>query len=108
MNYIDQLNHPGGKQFNIQNFMMMYIFASNTNTDYRTNDQNQWPTSNQYLQDFNECKAFMGYRYPETPVQEFLTLNVPKDAKILVMACRPGNVAFIVSTRNISKCCDIR
>merc|ERR1712183_1032575 len=35
-NYIDQLEQPGGKQFNIQNFMMMYIFGSITNTAYRT------------------------------------------------------------------------
>ena len=51
----------------------------------------------QYLEDFNECKAIMGYRYPETLVEEFLTLGVDKDAKILDMACGPGNVAFIVS-----------
>jgi len=92
-NYIDQLDQPGGKQFNIQNFMMMYIFASTTNTAYRTKLFDQWPT---YLEDFNECKAIMGYRYPETLVEEFLTLNIPKDAKILDMACGPGNVAFIM------------
>ena len=39
----------------------------------------------------------MGYRYPETLVEEFLTLGVDKNAKILDMACGPGNVAFIVS-----------
>jgi len=92
-NYIDQLDQPGGKQFNIQNFMMMYIFSSTTNTEYRTKLFDQWPT---YLEDFNECKAIMGYRYPETLVEEFLTLNIPKDAKILDMACGPGNVAFIM------------
>ena len=35
-------------------------------------------------------------RYPETLVEEFLTHGVEKDAKILDMACGPGNVAFIV------------
>ena len=34
-NYIDQLEQPGGKQYNIQNFMMMYIFGATTNTEYR-------------------------------------------------------------------------
>merc|ERR1711892_887678 len=62
-NYIDQLEQPGGKQFNLQNFMMMYIFGSTTNTAYRTKLFDHWPT---YLEDFNECKTIMGYRYPET------------------------------------------
>jgi len=94
-NYIDQLEKPGGKQFNIQNFMMMYIFGSTTNTEYRTRLFNHWPT---YLEDFNECKEIMGYRYPETLVEEFLSLDVAKnkDAKILDVACGPGNVAFIL------------
>ena len=43
-NYIDQLEQPGGKQFNIQNFMMMYIFGSTTNTEYRTKLFDHWPT----------------------------------------------------------------
>merc|ERR1712002_792698 len=92
-NYIDQLEQPGGKQYNIQNFMMMYIFGSTTNTEYRTKLFDHWPT---YLEDFNECKSIMGYRYPETLVEEFLTLNIPKEAEILDMACGPGNVAFIL------------
>jgi len=92
-NYIDQLEQPGGKQYNIQNFMMMYIFGSTTNTEYRTKLFDHWPT---YLEDFNECKSIMGYRYPETLVEEFLTLNIPKEAKILDMACGPGNVSFIL------------
>ena len=92
-NYIDQLEQPGGKQYNIQNFMMMYIFGSTTNTHYRTKLFDHWPT---YLEDFNECKSIMGYKYPETLVEEFLTHNVDKNAKILDMACGPGNVAFIV------------
>ena len=79
-NYIDQLEQPGGKQYNIQNFMMMYIFGATTNTEYRTRLFDHWPTvasspnnkefldhssvpSQQYLEDFNECKAIMGYRY---------------------------------------------
>jgi len=92
-NYIDQLDQPGGKQYNIQNFMMMYIFGSTTNTEYRTRLFNHWPT---YLEDFQTCKEIMGYRYPETLCDEFLTLNVPKEAKILDLACGPGNVAFIL------------
>ena len=43
-NYIDQLEQPGGKQFNIQNFMMMYILGSTNNTEYRTKLFDQWPT----------------------------------------------------------------
>ena len=43
-NYIDQLEQPGGKQYNIQNFMMMYIFGSTTNTHYRTKLFDHWPT----------------------------------------------------------------
>ena len=101
--------------------MMMYIFGATTNTEYRTRLFDHWPTvasspnnkefldhssvpSQQYLEDFNECKSIMGYRYPETLVEEFLTLDVPKDAKILDVACGPGNVAFIVSAcyRNIA------
>jgi len=92
-NYIDQLEKPDGKPYNIQNFMMMYIFGSTTNTEYRTKLFDHWPT---YLEDFNECKSIMGYRYPETLVEEFLTLDVPKDAKIIDLACGPGNVAFVL------------
>ena len=60
--------------------MMMYIFGATTNTEYRTRLFDHWPTvasspnnkefldhssvpSQQYLEDFNECKAIMGYRY---------------------------------------------
>ena len=43
-NYIDQLEQPGGKQYNIQNFMMMYIFGATTNTEYRTKLFDHWPT----------------------------------------------------------------
>lgn len=94
-NYIDQLEQPGGKQFNIQNFMMMYILGSTNNTEYRTKLFDQWPT---YLEDFNECKTIMGYRYPETLVEEFLALaaSKDKDTKILDLACGPGNVAFLL------------
>jgi len=91
-NYIDQLDN-GGKQYNIQNFMMMYIFGSTTNTAYRTRLFDHWPT---YLEDFNACKEIMGYKYPETLVEEFLTLGTAKDTKILDVACGPGNVAFIL------------
>ena len=53
----------------------------------------------QYLEDFNECKAIMGYRYPETLVEEFLLQGITdKNTKILDLACGPGNVAFIVRT----------
>jgi len=95
-NYIDQLEKPGGKPYNIQNFMMMYIFGSTTNTEYRTKLFDHWPT---YLEDFNECKEIMGYRYPETLCEEFLTLNIGKEAKILDVACGPGNVAFILKQK---------
>ena len=42
----------------------------------------------------------MGYRYPETLVEEFLALaaSKDKDTKILDLACGPGNVAFLVRT----------
>ena len=41
----------------------------------------------------------MGYRYPETLVEEFLLQGVTdKNTKILDLACGPGNVAFIVRT----------
>ena len=39
---------------------------------------------------------YLTERYPETLVEEFLTHGVEKDAKILDMACGPGNVAYIV------------
>ena len=45
----------------------------------------------------------MGYRYPETLVEEFLTLGQDKQTKILDVACGPGNVAFIVSFKNFQK-----
>lgn len=92
-NYIDQLEKPGGKQYNIQNFMMMYIFGSTTNTAYRTKLFDHWPT---YLEDFNECKEIMGYRYPETLVEEFLALKMEKDVRILDVACGAGNVAYLL------------
>merc|ERR1712008_69115 len=95
-NYIDQLDQPDGKKYNIQNFMMMYIFGATTNTEYRTRLFDHWPT---YLEDFNECKAIMGYRYPETLVEEFMAQGAPaenKAAKILDLACGPGNVAAIL------------
>ena len=39
----------------------------------------------------------MGYRYPETLVEEFLLQGITdKNTKILDLACGPGNVAFIV------------
>ena len=41
----------------------------------------------------------MGYRYPETLVEEFLLQGVTdKNTRILDLACGPGNVAFIVRT----------
>ena len=56
-----------------------------------------WRFVPQYLEDFNECKAIMGYRYPETLVEEFLLQGITdKNTKILDLACGPGNVAFIV------------
>merc|ERR1719184_756041 len=75
-NYIDQLEQPGGKQYNIQNFMMMYIFGSTTNTEYRTKLFDHWPT---YLEDFNECKSIMGYRYPETLLEEAMQKGLYKN-----------------------------
>jgi len=92
-NYIDQLEKPGGKHYNIQNFMMMYIFGSTTNTAYRTKLFDHWPT---YLEDFNECKEIMGYRYPETLVEEFLALKMDPDVRILDVACGAGNVAHLL------------
>ena len=41
--YIDQLEN-GGKEFNFQNFMMMYIFGACMNTEYRTKLFDHWPT----------------------------------------------------------------
>ena len=90
--YIDQLE-KGGKHFNIQNFMMMYIFGSTNNTEYRTKLFDHWPT---YLEDFAACKEIMGYRYPETLCDNFLTLNLDKEAKIIDVACGAGNIAYIV------------
>ena len=46
----------------------------------------------------------MGYRYPETLVEEFLAQGAPaedKAAKILDLACGPGNVAAIVSSLSL-------
>ncbi|TRY67353.1 hypothetical protein TCAL_03289 [Tigriopus californicus] len=90
--YIDQLE-KGGKQFNIQNFMMMYIFGATNNTEYRTKLFDHWPT---YLEDFAACKEIMGYRYPETLVDEFLSLKLDKNVKILDVACGAGNVPYIL------------
>ena len=42
--YIDQLEKPDGKEMNFQNFMMMYIFGSCNNTEYRTKLFDHWPT----------------------------------------------------------------
>ena len=45
---IQELYRPAGttrgKQYNIQNFMMMYIFGATTNTEYRTRLFDHWPT----------------------------------------------------------------
>lgn len=91
--YIDQLEQPGGKHFNIQNFMMMYIFGACNNTEYRTKLFNHWPT---YLEDWGVCKDIMGYRYPETLCDTFLSLHLNSDVKILDVACGAGNVAHIL------------
>ena len=45
--YIDQLEN-GGKPYNIQNFMMMYIFGACNNTKYRN-------------EIFKYCKKFLLY-----------------------------------------------
>ena len=52
----------------------------------------------QYLEDFNDCKAIMGYRYPETLVEEFLQLGLDPASRILDLACGPGNVANLVGS----------
>jgi len=90
--YIDQLEN-GGKHFNIQNFMMMYIFGSTNNTEYRTKLFDYWPT---YLEDFEACQPIMNYRYPETLCDEFVNLKLDKNVKILDVACGPGNVTYIL------------
>eukprot|EP00095_Tigriopus_kingsejongensis_P009952 snap_masked-scaffold17_size721972-processed-gene-0.12 protein:Tk09952 transcript:snap_masked-scaffold17_size721972-processed-gene-0.12-mRNA-1 annotation:"sugar transporter erd6-like 16-like" len=90
--YIDQLE-KGGKEFNIQNFMIMYIFGSTNNTEYRTKLFDHWPS---YLEDFAACKEIMGYRYPDTLCEEFLNLKLDKDVRILDVACGAGNVAYIL------------
>lgn len=65
------------------------------------------PCLAQYLEDFNECKAIMGYRYPETLVEEFLAHGVTdKSTKILDLACGPGNVAYLV--RSMPQSCTER
>ena len=50
----------------------------------------------QYLEDFANCKDIMGYRYPETLCDEFVKMGLPKDARIIDVACGAGNVAYIV------------
>lgn len=91
--YIDQLEKPGGKEFNIQNFMMMYIFGACNNTEYRTKLFDHWPS---YLEDFANCKEIMGYRYPETLVDTFVGLKLDKNVKIIDVACGAGNVPYIL------------
>ena len=93
--YIDQLE-AGGKHYNIQNFMMMYIFGSMSNTEYRTKLFDHWPT---YLEDFNACKEIMGYRYPETLVDQFMELKMDKKVKIIDVACGAGNVALLLKEK---------
>ena len=56
----------------------------------------------QYLEDFTECKAIMGYRYPETLVEEFLQLGLDPASRILDLACGPGNVANLVGSTTIT------
>lgn len=50
----------------------------------------------QYLEDFTACKEIMGYRYPETLVEEFLKLKLEKEVKIIDVACGPGNMSYLV------------
>ena len=90
--YIDQLEN-GGEPINFQNFIIMYLFGACNNTHYRTKLFDHWPT---YLEDFEKCKSIMSYRYPETICEEFLSLNLSKDVKIIDVACGPGNVALIL------------
>ena len=91
--YIDQLEKPDGKHFNIQNFMMMYIFGACNNTEYRTKLFDHWPS---YLEDFANCKEIMGYRYPETLVDTFVGLKLDKNVKIIDVAWGAGNVPYIL------------
>ena len=49
------------------------------------------------MEDFAACKEIMGYRYPETLVEAFLKLDLPKDAKIIDVACGAGNIPYLVS-----------
>ena len=41
--YIDHLE-KGGKEMNFQNFIIMYLFGSCNNTEYRTKLFDHWPT----------------------------------------------------------------
>ena len=90
--YIDHLE-KGGEQIDFQNFIIMYIFGACNNTEYRTKLFDNWPT---YLEDFARCKSIMGYRYPETVRDEFLSLKLNPDVKIIDVACGPGNVAYLL------------
>lgn len=41
-------------------------------------------------------KKIMGYRYPQSLVDSFLSLNLDKNVKILDVACGAGNVPYLL------------
>jgi len=99
--YIDHLE-KGGKEMNFQNFIIMYLFGSCNNTEYRTKLFDHWPT---YLEDFSGevGKKIMGYRYPDCLVDYFLKFaNMGKDAKIIDVAAGPGNVAYYLKPKGFN------
>lgn len=87
---------------NFQNFIIMYLFGSCNNTEYRTKLFDHWPT---YLEDFSGevGKKIMGYRYPDCLVDYFLKFaNMGKDAKIIDVAAGPGNVAYYLKPKGFN------
>ena len=72
-----------------QMFLMMLIFGSTYNLEYREKLFNVWPN---YLQDMTALE----YKYPEVVCDELDALKLPKESKILDMACGPGNVGVLV------------
>ena len=83
-----------GETGDYQMFLMMLTFGITYNAEYRKKLFNVWPT---YLQDMTALE----YKYPEVLCDQLDSLNLPKDCKVIDLACGPGNVANIVSLEKV-------
>jgi len=80
----------GEKKANHELLLVMMIFGSTYNKDYRERLFKVWPD---YLADMSALE----YKYPEILCEELEKLNLGKDVSIIDMACGPGNVGVLLN-----------